>query len=153
MQQKLKADRVDSRGRPRVQTINTDPSMTVQSDAHLADIQNIMKTFGAEADSILDEAELMYADVSDFTDLADALNQAKEADVDFKKLPSKVRELFDHDVVNWLDTAHDPDKREAMHDVLVEKGFIKSEEVVKAVVEPTVEGTPKGSTETGSGSE
>ncbi len=136
-----KTEILDSRGRPRVQTINTEPSMTVQSDAHLADIQNIMKQFGIGGIEMLDETQLTFADVSDFTDLADALNQAKVAEVEFLKLPSKVREIFDHDVATWLDTAHDEEKRDA----LVQAGFLKRkdvlEEVVAKVVGTTVEGT------------
>ncbi len=115
------ADILDLRGRPRVQTVNTDPSETVQSDAHLADIQNIMKRFGQEGLDMLAETDLLFRDVTQFTDLADALNQAKIAEIRFLKLPSKVREVFNHDVAEWLDTAHDQDKRDA----LVKAGFLK----------------------------
>lgn len=116
-----KVGKIDHRGNPRVQTVNEDPSETVQSDAHLTEIGNIMKSFGAEGIDILDEVDLMFKDVTEFTDLADALNQAKVAELQFLKLPSKVREVFQHDVAVWLDTAHDEDKRQA----LVDAGFIK----------------------------
>jgi len=122
---------LDYRGKARVQTVNDQPSMTVQSDAHLADVNMIMQTFLREGMESLNEADLMFKDVSEFTDLADALNQAKVAEIEFLKLPSKVREIFNHDVAVWLDTAHDEDKRDA----LVEAGFIKREEVVEKVVE------------------
>ena len=89
----------------------------------------------------------MFKDVSEFTDLADALNQAKVAEVEFLKLPSKVREIFEHDVAVWLDTAHDQEKRDA----LVAAGYIKSEEVVDLVpdepgpeVRPGQEGSGSG---------
>ncbi len=118
---KRKVGTVDSRGKDRVQTVNTDPSETVQSDAHLADIQNILKSYGATGMEMLDETQMMFADVTSFTDLADAMNQARLAEVEFLKLPSKVREIFDHDVAVWLDSAHDEEKRDA----LVEAGFIK----------------------------
>ncbi len=121
--------KVDSRGKPRVQTINTDPSMTVQSDAHLADIQNILKSFGQEGMAMLDEAELQFKDVSEFTDLRDALDQARIAEVQFMKLPSKVREIFQHDVAVWLDTAHDEDKRNE----LVQAGYLKDPKEVAPV--------------------
>lgn len=122
-------------GRDRVQTKNTDPSMTVQSDAHLADIQNILKSYGQEGMKMLDDTEMQWLDVTEFTDLADALNQAKEAEVEFMKLPSKVRGIFDHNVAVWLDTAHDEDKRDA----LVEAGFLKRKEVVVVEGDPPVE--------------
>ncbi len=123
MKQRTVGD-VDYRGRPRIQTVNNDPSETVQSDAHLADIQNIMQKFGQGGMEMLDETKLHFADVSEFTDLGDALRQAIEAELEFMKLPSKVREIFKHDVATWLDTAFDEDKRDA----LVEAGFIKAVE-------------------------
>ncbi len=122
---------VDSKGRDRVQTVNNEPSMTVQSDAHLADMNTIMESFAAGGLQALDEADLMFRDVSEFTDLRDALDQAREAEVEFMKLPSKVREVFEHDVAVWLDTAHDADKRQA----LVTAGFLTATPVV---VDPPV---------------
>ncbi len=123
--------KLDSRGRKRFQTVNKDPSETVQSDAHLADIHNIMRSYGQQGMEMLDETKLQFRDVTGFSDLADALNQAREAEVEFLKLPSKVREIFDHDVAVWLDTAHDQDKRAA----LVEQGFLKAADVPAKVVE------------------
>ncbi len=111
----------DYRGKPRVRTVNTDPSMTVQSDSHLADITNIMANYAETGLDQLDETEMIFRDVSEFTDLQDALQQAREAEVQFLKLPSKVREVYDHDVAIWLDTAHDDDKRDA----LVQLGYLK----------------------------
>ncbi len=140
---------LDSRGKPRVQTMFHDESLTVQSDAHLADINKIMGTFLDEGTSLLDEAELVYADVSEFTDLADALHQARDAEIDFLKLPSKVREIFDHDVAVWLDTAFDDDKRAR----LVEAGFIKPDkEVVTArATAPEAEAVPAVAEPSGGG--
>lgn len=123
---------VDYRGKPRVQTINNDASMTITSDAHLADIHNIMAQFSVGGLDALDQADLMFRDVSEFTDLADALNQAKLAEVQFMKLPSKVREIFDHDVAVWLDTAHDKEKRDA----LVDGGFLDPERGTETIKAP-----------------
>lgn len=109
-----KVGKKDYLGRDRVQTINEDDSMTVQSDAHLADINRIMREFAQDGAAMLDQTALIFADVSEFTDLQDAMNQAKVAEIEFMKLPSKVREVFDHDVAVWLDTAHDPEKRVAL---------------------------------------
>lgn len=132
-----KVGELDSRGKNRVQSINDEDSMTVQSDAHLADIGEILRSYGATGMLDLQETAMEFGDISSFTDLADALSQAKEAEVEFMKLPSKVRGIFDHDVAVWLDTAHDKDKRDA----LVEAGFLeapKEPEVVEVVVEPVV---------------
>lgn len=131
-----KVGKIDARGRDRVRSVNELPSLTVQSDAHMADIENIMRQFGQGGMEMLDETKLQFLDISEFTDLADALNQAKEAEVEFLKLPSKVREVFDHDVAVWLDTAHDQEKIDA----LVEAGFIIREEIAveEVVPEPIV---------------
>lgn len=112
---------LDYRGKPRVQTINTEPSMTVQSDAHKADIKEILKKYKSVGIvEHLNESEAQYADISQFTDYADAVRNVKLAEREFLELPSKVREIFNHDVSNWLDTAHDPDKRQA----LIDAGYI-----------------------------
>ncbi len=133
---------IDSRGKPRVQTVNDGESMTVQSDAHLADIQNIMAQYAETGMESLDEADLVYKDVSEFTDLQDAFAQAALAEIEFMKLPSKVREVFEHDVAVWLDTAHDEDKRDA----LVERGYLRAEKVPPKE-EPKTE--PKVASESG----
>ncbi len=145
MPEMTERNRFDLRGRERVQTMNLEPSMTVQSDAHLADIENILAQYKEGAIQDLDATALEFRDVSQFTDLADALNQAKEAETEFLKLPSKIREIFGHSVAEWLDTAHDKEKRDA----LVKAGFIKEPEVVEPVKKPAdpLEGKPTAPTE------
>lgn len=127
----------DSRGRLRrdSQTHNTLPSKTVQSDAHLADIGEIMRKFRISGDINLDGAEGMFLDVSGFTDFADVQRQTVEATAVFMKLPSKVREIFNHDVADWLDTAYDADKRER----LVTAGFLEADQEEEVVVVPDVD--------------
>lgn len=116
----------DYRGKPRVQTVNEDPSMTVQSDSHLADIKQIMKQYALGGMEELDETALVFADVSEFTDYADLMNNVRAAEAHFMTLPSKVREVYGHDVAIFLDHAHDQEKRDA----LVEAGFLEADEVV-----------------------
>lgn len=105
------AGQLDARGKLRTDyqtSFKGQKSKTVQSDAHLADIQEIMKKFGvvgmAEHLQLTDD---QFQDVTEFTDYADVMNHVKEAESTFLQLPSKVRELFDHDVAKWLDAAHD----------------------------------------------
>ncbi len=128
---------LDQRGKPRVRTINEEPSKTVQSDRHLADITNILKSFGVEGNDILDNIDLVFADVSELGDFTDVMLTVKEAEAKFLELPSKVRELFGHDVAVFLDTAHDKDKRDAM----VEAGFLEAPEVPVVVPDVTPEPT------------
>lgn len=146
-----KVAKLGYRGSKRVQTVNTEPSMTIQSDAHLADIHQIMKSYGQEGKGLesLNDAEGTYADVTEFTDLADAMNQAKAAEQDFMKLPSKYRELFDHKVENWLDAAHDTDKREAIHAKMVERGYIKTVSEDSEAGSTTVDGVGEKTSEEG----
>ena len=104
-------DAVDYRGKERAQfqTVNEGPSKTIQSDAHKADINEILAQY--EQVGIvthLNKVDAKYMDVSEFTDFSDAMRQLRMAEQEFKKLPSKVRELFNHDVAEWLDAAHDP---------------------------------------------
>jgi len=130
-----KVSKTDFFGNPKVVSVNNDPSETIQSDAHLADIANILKTYGQQGGALLDEAELQFGDVSDFTDFHDVMINVRAAEVQFLKLPSKVREIFDHSVEIWLDTAHDKEKRDA----LVEAGFIKRKEAIVEADSPEAE--------------
>ncbi len=126
--------------RKQYQTHNTDPSETIQSDAHLADINQILRDFARDGIKTLDEADLLFMDVSEFTDFQDLQNQNLVANQHFMSLPSKVREIFGHSLAVFLDTAHDQDKRDA----LVEAGFLKAPDPEPAAevvpeVEPTAE--------------
>lgn len=117
------------RRKPRVQTVNDLPSMTVQSDRNRADIQEILRKYRAVG--IVDhmrEVDLAFRDVSEFEDYADMARQAKEAEMAFMRLPSRLREVFDHDVGRWLDAAHDPEKLEALRPQLEELGVWKKAE-------------------------
>lgn len=121
-------------GRRRVQTTDFGPSKTVQGDAVRADIRHIMKKYRAMG--IMDhlaQVDLTFRDVSEFTDFADLMRQTKDAEMAFMKLPSKLREVFDHDVMKWLDAAHDPEKVEALRPKLEKLGVMKPKEAPAVV--------------------
>lgn len=108
---------LDFRGKPRAQyqTVNDEPSMTVQSDAVKADIKTILKKHGVTG--IVDHlaaTDAQFMDVSELGDYADVMREVKTAETQFMKLPARVRALFDHDVAKWLDAAHDQEKRDAV---------------------------------------
>ncbi len=130
-------EQLNARGKPRSDfwTVNDEPSKTVQSDADSADIMKILKKY-KEVGIVesLRTTEAVFLDVAEHTDYADVMRTARAAEGEFMKLPSKVRELFDHDVSKWLDAAHDQEKRDA----LVEAGVIDPPEGEKAPVEPEV---------------
>lgn len=135
------SEQKDSRGKRRgdFQTVNTLPSETIQSDADNANITKILAKFHDVGVIQLNDADALFLDVTEFTDFADVMRQSKIAEVEFLKLPSKVREIFNHDVADWLDTAHDQEKRDA----LVEAGYLRApdkppEPEPPPVVEPPV---------------
>lgn len=107
-------DNLDYRGKPRVQTTDFGPSLTVQSDAKAADINEVLRRF--EQVGIVEhlrDVDLQFADVSEFTDYADLMRNLRFAEERFMELPSKVREVFGHDVAKWLDAAHNTPEQNA----------------------------------------
>lgn len=117
---------VDGRPKHRVQTVSTQESKTVQSDRDGADIKKIIQTY--ERNGVLIKpasVDLQFKDVSEFTDFADMMRQTKDAEAEFMRLPSKVREVFGHSVYNWLDAAHDSGKLDALRPQLEELGVLE----------------------------
>lgn len=118
------------RRRPRVRTVNTEESKTVQSDVFRTEIKHIMAKY-KQVGIIehLRDVDLQFRDVSEFQDFADLMFQSKEAEKVFMELPSKVRAVFDHDVAKWLDAAHDSEKLDALRPKLEAVGVLEPEEV------------------------
>lgn len=135
---------VDARGKARVQTVNDEPSMTVQSDAPRADIREILRKY--KQVGIVDhlsQVEARFMDVSGVTDFADAMRLQREAEGEFMRLPSKVREVFGHDVARWLDAAHDGVSEEQKAR-LIALGILDPDEVIEVEVPPApVEPVPE----------
>lgn len=130
---KVQSIRPDT-GRLRVQTVNDEESQTVQSDRHRAEMKEILRKY--EAVGIIDhlrDVDLEFRDVSEFTDYRDMALQLKDAEARFMSLPSKVRELFNHSVEEYLDAAHDPEWVSRNSEALQRLGF---EEVRPVAPEP-----------------
>lgn len=114
------------RRRPRLQTENTEPSLTVQSDVMRSDIKHVLAKY--KQVGIVEhmrEVDLQFRDVSEFTDFGDLMRQSADAQRAFMKLPSKVRELFHHSAAEWLDAAHDAEKLDALRPELERLGLVK----------------------------
>ena len=139
----------DANGRARVQTENKSPSLTVLSDQPASEIREILKQYKqlGIADN-LNSMEAQYADISELTDYADAMRIVRSAEAEFMTLPSKVREILDHDVATFLDTAHDQEKRDA----LVAAGFMDAPEAAGGSADPGVTGTSVDGATAGDGS-
>lgn len=117
------------RRRPRVQTTDFDESRTVQSDVHKSDIHHVLKRY--KSMGIVDHmanVDLEFRDVTEFEDFADLQLQLSEARHAFMRLPSKLREVFNHDVSTWLDAAHDPEKLQDLRPQLERAGYQFSDE-------------------------
>lgn len=125
-----------------MQTRNEDPSLTVQSDRNRAEIRHILKRY--RDTGIVDhlrQVDLQFRDVTEFQDYRDAMLHAKEAEAAFLRLPSKVRELFGHDHLRWLDVAHDEEKLEELRPKLEQLGLLEPVEVPAR--EPVTEPSPE----------
>lgn len=125
------------RHRPRVRTVNDLDSKTVQSDRENSEIKAILERFTDEGMMLehMQGVDLQFMDVTQFEDFADLMRQTKKAEEVFLTLPSKLREVFDHQVEKWLDAAHDPEKLEALRPQLEELGVMEPLKVEEEVVE------------------
>lgn len=133
----------DVRRKPRVQTVNDLPSLTKQSEVHRSEMRHILAKYEQTGVLVgLRDVDLAYRDVTEFTDFADLMRQTKEAEAAFMRLPSKVRELFDHSVEQWLDTAHDADKLDALRPQLEEMGILEAVAGPATPPEPSPEPVP-----------
>lgn len=141
-------DHVDARGKQRSQfwTVNDEPSLTVQSDAREADINEIMKAAGyGSAIQHLRDVEEQFLDVSEFTDYAELARYVAKAESSFMALHPDVREIFKNDVNQWLDTAHDQDKVDALirgGHIPAPEGWVDPTAPVEEPVAPVVETPP-----------
>lgn len=137
-------DQRDYRGKLRIEfqtSFEGQESKTIQSDAHLADIQEILKSAGG-LPALLQEVDRQFMDVSEFTDYSDMMREVRGAELEFMKLDPQIRALFDHDVYKWLDAAHE---RRAPTEESREDRTREGDVTANAVVEPVV--APAASTE------
>ena len=110
-------EQFDARGKPRsqFQTPHDPEDLCVKSDAEETDINTILRRAGMTGIwEQMDLTEDHFPDVTEIGDFADVMRTAKLAEMEFLKLPPEVRKVFKNDVANWLDTAHDPEKRASL---------------------------------------
>lgn len=115
----------ETRRYPRVPTPVDEESKTQKNQADQADIGHIIKRFQMTGVPPMATVDRLFRDVSEFEDFADLMRQTKVAEAEFMSLPSKVREVFGHDVMNWLDAAHDREKFEAVRPRLEALGVVE----------------------------
>jgi hypothetical protein len=126
---------VDATGTPRVQTIFMLESKTDKSQAHLGDINFIMKNYGnVNTLQHLEQVDLQFPDISELTEYSDLRRINAETEQAFMQLPAHIREKFDNDPYTWLDVANAaPDQREAW---LIQKGLLTAPDPEPAPAEP-----------------
>ncbi len=107
--------------RVRVQHVNEEPGMTKQSFKDGTDINLIIQKYDAQGVlTHLNEAAGSFADVSEISDFQDALDVVRAAEETFMQLGSRARKVFRNSPAEFLDAAHDLEKRE----LLVEAGLL-----------------------------
>ena len=129
---------VRENGKKRVQTVNKSDSLTVQSDREQAEMKSILAKY--EMTGVIEhlrQVDLEFRDITAFDNYHDAMREAERAKQEFMTLPSKVREVFDHDHGKWLDAAEDGVTPE-QHAKLVKLGMV--EEITP--VEPEAPAAP-----------
>lgn len=113
-------------GRRRVQTVNALPSKTVQADRDRADIRHIIRKYETTGVLInMAKVDLAFRDVTEFEDFGDLMQQAKEAEAAFMRLPAELRKVFRNDVNFWLDCAHDEEKLDELAPQLRKLGMLE----------------------------
>lgn len=87
------------RKRPRVVTVNEEPTMAMQQYKDSCDVNKIMKRYKETGTiSHLRNAQNgVYMDLTELPDYAEALMQIKRADEAFKQIPAEVRLKFNND--------------------------------------------------------
>lgn len=100
-------------GTRRVMTINELPSKTDPSQADDCDINNIMRKFRKTGQvTHLNNANGFFADVSEMTNLHEAMIKAKNAEDAFLLYPADLRKKFNNNYANLVTFLNDPSNDE-----------------------------------------
>lgn len=106
--------------RKRVFTVNEDPSLTDQSQAKEADINEIIRKFERTGQiTHLAKNRGIYADLSMLTDLQTAMEEVKFAEEAFMTIPADIRAKFDNDPTKLISFLANP----ANDDEAIKLGF------------------------------
>ena len=118
----------------RVQVDPGDFSFTKQSHKAECDINNILSQYKRTGMiTHISARQAQYIDLPDASDLQEAFAVAEEANAAFMSLPAKVRDLFDHDPVKFLQALNDPSRA----DELRELGILREKTAADVALENT----------------
>lgn len=92
----------------------TEPSLTQQSFAEDADLNNVMRRYGVTDGAIPPQVAdpRYYGDFTDAVDLQTAIQRSRDAVARFEALPADIRRRFDHDPVALHDFVMNQENRE-----------------------------------------
>lgn len=111
------------REHPRVMKFyDPEDSVTIQSDAEAADINNILDKY--RRTGILEHIQTRHAQYGDFSEIGDyqeKLNTVMAVTEVFNSLPVDVREEFDNDPANFIEYASQQENRERLSQLGLEK--------------------------------
>lgn len=148
VQKKVKTRRVKSAlERKRVKTVIKDESLTQQSHAKRANINNIMKEYGKTGLLPIVKAKPVYGDTP-VGDYHAALNFIRQAEQQFMQLPAELRTEFDNDAGKFLDFINDDENIEKAREMGLAEPEIIEEPIQVEVVGDTPSTTttpPEGS--------
>jgi len=116
--------------RRRMQTFNTEPSMTEQQFAKDADVNHIMAQYLKTGHSPFQNTHGIYADISEIPDLSQALQTVTQAQESFDSLDSSVRARFGNSPVELINFLKDDKNREEG----IKLGLLKTPETAPAPI-------------------
>ena len=104
------------------------PSLTKQSFKDEADINKIMRKYSMnDIEAAREAVETHLVDLSEMPDFHQAMTTVAEANELFMKIPSNIRDVFNHDPGRFMEFVTDPENREQM----VELGLAKKAPVAQ----------------------
>lgn len=113
-----------------------DPSRAIQSQAVDADINTIVKRFGLTGELPNNLRAPLDLDFVDVVDYRTALDQIREADRVFMRLPADVRARFDNDAASFVDFCSDVGNADEMKKMGLKVPNILVEETVAPADSP-----------------
>lgn len=95
-----------------------DESLTDQSSLEMTKMSSILQRYGVTGVmDHLQDVDHAFLDVTELPDdYAAVLSYTRVAEEEFMKLSPQLRALFNNDVAQWLDAAHDEEKRNAVRE-------------------------------------
>lgn len=105
-------------GSRRVVSLTPDKSRTKQSERDATNINKIVAKY--RKTGLIEHVakhQGVYMDVSNITDLQDAMHKVQAAEEAFMSLPANIRKHFDNDPARFVDEVQDPARAEEMQEL------------------------------------